>query len=347
MQPDERTLMNQSNVRQSNFELLRIISILGVLCLHISGFFSTSTYPYDYFQINIIYSIFNICVTCFILISGYFGIIRKGEHLFHLWCIVIFYSILSIIIFTIFKIPISLEDFIKSLIPTISGKYWFFSPYINHFIDTLSQNQFKKFLLLLISIFYIAPTFFYFEITKDLGKGFINFFIVYLIGRYISLYKREIKCKNKSLVLLFSGIICLSFILNQISSYFKGVAFTPFSRDNSLSILIAAICIFYLFSRLHFYSKIINRIAANTFSIYISEVILRYTLPLGLASSFLFETPYIIPFILFSSLALFMICSILEFIRKLLFYRLEFIAYIKVSSFMNKLFEKIINNHHQ
>ena len=104
-------------------------------------------------------------------------------------------------------------------------------------------------------VFYLFPTFFFFEIIKDNGKGPVNMFIVYLIGCYIA------------------------------ASLLRHRSFAPFARDNSLFMLAGAIALFAVIRNCHFHSKAINFLAQNIFAVYIGEVILRRLaiihLPLG------------------------------------------------------------------
>lgn len=128
------------------------------------------------------------------------SITLKRDKLFSLWCIVIFYSLADAAVSYSIGTPLTLSELFKSIFPTITGKYWFFttymllaifSPYINKIPQILPQKQFKNLLLLLIAVFYFFPTFFYFGINKDNGKGPVCMFIVYLIGRYIALHAKR------------------------------------------------------------------------------------------------------------------------------------------------------------
>lgn len=94
-----------------------------------------------------------------------------------------------------------LEAVIKSFFPVISRKYWFYScyvvlfllsPWLHAFITRLAEKSFRRFLLLLLVLFSVLPTFFYFEILPDNGKGLGQMIMIYLIGRYISLYRNNL-----------------------------------------------------------------------------------------------------------------------------------------------------------
>lgn len=156
--------------RNSSLELLRIFCILGILCMHLCGTFSESGNIVTLIQLNAVNSLFNICVSIFILISGYFGITRRIDKMFSLWCTVVFYSILGAAVPILLGNPPELTFLFKSLFPTVTGKYWYFttylilwlfSPYLNRISEALTQRHFKILLLLLVLVFYVFPTFFY------------------------------------------------------------------------------------------------------------------------------------------------------------------------------------------
>ena len=63
-----------SKDRSSNFELLRLLCIFGILMMHTFGGIDTSVSFFNTEIHVLVNSIFNMGVTCFILLSGYFGI---------------------------------------------------------------------------------------------------------------------------------------------------------------------------------------------------------------------------------------------------------------------------------
>lgn len=324
--------MNTSK-RNSGIELLRIFCILGILCMHLSGIFIKSNNTLTLIQLNIINSLFNTCVTCFILISGYFGITRNFRKIFSLWCIVIFYSLCSAL-FSILTSGLDLVFIFKSLFPTITGKYWYyttyivlvlFAPYINQIPIKLSKKGFQSLLLLLIAIFYIFPTFFYFEILKDNGKGPVNMLIVYLIGRYICLHKSLINRSKSILCFIISSFF--AFLLNLATSIIRGCSFAPFARDNSIFMLTGAVSLFLIFNGIVFSSNFINKCCKNIFAVYISESILRNIINTCFPLTFLDGKPYMLVTLLSLSILCFIVLTFIEYLRKVIFYYPENFIY--------------------
>ncbi len=335
--------MNRTE-RNSSLELLRIFCMLGILCMHLCGTFSSSGNLVTLLQINAVNSLFNICVSIFILISGYFGITRRIDKMFSLWCIVIFYSILGAAVPILLGNPPELTFLFKSFFPTVTGKYWYFttyfilwlfSTYLNRIAETLTQKQFKILLLLLVLVFYAFPTFFYFEIIKDNGKGPVNMLIVYLIGRYLNKYPLHHSTWKK--VCCFFLSVTAAFALNFTTSLLRGRAFAPFARDNSLFMLCGAVCCFLCFKEKEIHSAFINLISKNIFAVYISEVILRNIIHDYSIISFLDGKWYLFFTVFGLSLVIFTVCSLFENLRKLVFGWLE----KKLSAILQGLWSRI------
>lgn len=266
--------------RNSNFELLRLVAMFMIIFIHANmylPYFCTGGY-YTFFN-GLVNGICNVGVTLFILISGYFGIQFKIEKLVKMECMMISYSLLETLML-FWMMPeemrgvVLLEQIIKSCFPFISRKYWFyscyvclmlFSGYIQKFIDILEQKKFKHFLLLLIVLFSVLPTLFYFELSPDNGKGLIQMIMIYLLGRYIRLYVNR-KLSWKAVVVL--GICWL---LNGISHEMPlriGEVYHHLCKDNSVTNLIMAIILFLIFRNIKIESSKINRVSQYVFAVF-------------------------------------------------------------------------------
>ena len=85
--------------RLNNFELLRILSMLMVVFLHVLSFTGLlskhSNGGFNYYIVWGLESLSFVAVNCFVLISGYFLIDSsfKWKKIFKLWLKVFFYSI--------------------------------------------------------------------------------------------------------------------------------------------------------------------------------------------------------------------------------------------------------------
>ena len=160
--------------RQSNLELLRIISILFVLIVHFD--FGTFGVPVHADLLNskstaivkcLIECFAIIGVNAFVLISGYFGVKIKINSVMNLLFQCFFYSVILYIVlwilgFVDFNAKRMLQKFLF-----VTESNWFiscylgllvFSPMVNNFIDSVKRRKLELFI---ISIFLFQSYFGY------------------------------------------------------------------------------------------------------------------------------------------------------------------------------------------
>ena len=273
--------MMEKQIRNSNHELLRIIAMYMIVFIHANmylNFFCTGSIRT--ICNGLVNGICNIGVSCFILISGYYGIKFDVGKIVKMECMMITYSLLeTIILYVAFPEQmcgsVLLEQLVKSVIPFISRKYWFyscylclicFSGYIQKFIDYLSREEFKKFLGLCLLLFSVLPTLFYFELVPDNGKGLIQMVMVYMMGRYIRMYK-DVALPKKKAILLFVILWMINGVSHELPIRVGGIYF-HLCRDNSISNLIMAVILFYLFKEIKWQSTLVNRLASCVFAVF-------------------------------------------------------------------------------
>ena len=105
--------------RSSNFELLRLLCIFGILVMHTFAGIDTAASPGNMLANVFANSLFNTGVTCFILLSGYFGIRFDLKKLIGLDLMVIFFTVVGTVALGDFGV----KDLIKSCIPVLSRRY--------------------------------------------------------------------------------------------------------------------------------------------------------------------------------------------------------------------------------
>lgn len=197
--------LNRKRTRDSNLELLRIISMFLVMFVHYLPLREPTTAEMVIIRpskalLNLeFHSIAIICVNCFILISGYFGIRWKWKSFANLLWQLLFWAIIGYFIaayliepFITLNQEYSLKQFLKSFLDYYQGR-WFvsayltlyiFSPVINAYIDRASTQDFSKFII----IFYAFSTIYgYFirSIEFNTGLSAISLFGIYMIGAWL------------------------------------------------------------------------------------------------------------------------------------------------------------------
>lgn len=277
-------------------------------------------------------SIFNMGVSIFMFISGYFGMSGDSRKVIKMECVILFYSLASECISQLIS-GISFKNIIVACLPVFGNRYWFISAYIlilvfSNYINLLFEKTDKKWLarllLLMVWVFNIVPTIIQKDITGNKGKGPLNLLVVYMLGRYVKKYidgKYKIpylKVALCSLIIEFFLNICLTFILGGV-----GVK-ASFARDYSIFILIAAICVFMLFKEMTFYSKTINSIASHVISIYLFESAVREFIKYYIFDLVYLENTFYLPLVVvIEAVLISAICIIIDFLRSLIFSRIE------------------------
>lgn len=266
--------------RNSNIELLRILAMFMIIFIHANMYlFQFVGGRSAVFFNGMVNGVCNIGVTCFMLISGYFGMKFDPGKFVRMECMMITYSLAETVLLCV-MVPQQmqgaalLEQLAKSFLPFITRNHWFyscyicllfFSGYIQKFIEHLTKEEFERLLLLLLVLFSVLPTLFYFELIPDNGKGLVHMIMIYMIGRYIRMYK-DVKMPRKAL-LLFVVLWIINGISHEIPIQIGGI-YHHFCKDNSITNLTMAVIIFYLFKELKFQSAFINRAAGSAFAVF-------------------------------------------------------------------------------
>ena len=327
---NRRDLSIQNKERNSSFELLRIFCIFGIVFMHsLSHVWLDRRFIFLSVAEN---SLFNIGVTVFILISGYFGVTLSVKKILYIEALAIFGGILNLLMTFIRGEEFGFFFIIYNIFPIVSRQYWFLtcyvclillSPLLNHLVVSLPQKHLLYLNLLLIILFYVCPTFFYYEITPDSGKGLLNMITVYFLGRYLKLYP----INRKRRFWMFLGIVFygVTFLANFAFLIFTSRVELPYTRDNSFFVLGLAVSVFLLFEKESYISNPINKAAKYVLPVYVyNHLVLKYFLPQNTAERLLsVNIPKGAFYIVLNVLLAILICVVIEFLRSLIFSPIE------------------------
>lgn len=187
-------------MRKSNFELLRLFCIFGIVVMHAMGNIDTSLSVWNTESHIFVNALFNTGVTCFILISGYFGIKFRLEKLIEMDFMVIFYTVAGVAV----RGDLKAKELILACFPIITRHYWFIScyfalcflaPLLNALAEKIKKENFERLLVTMLLLFSVIPTITTYDIMQDSGKGLVDFVMIYLIGRYLSKYPVRLQKK--------------------------------------------------------------------------------------------------------------------------------------------------------
>ncbi len=336
----EKTLSKQ---RESGFELLRILCITGIIFMHTFGPLNDSLGVLNREVSIFINAVANTGVTCFILISGWFGIRFDLEKLIRLDLVIIFYTLAG----TLLSGDIGIKSLILSCIPILSRRYWFLSCYfalclLSVFLNQLAEKAGKKLLggilLLMLFLFSFLPTFFYYELIPDGGKGLVQMVMVYLIGRYLRLTLTKPLRRGRILILYLLSTAVI-FAANSALSFVKGTQMGMFARDNSLFIIASSVLLLLLFRELHFHCPVVNHLAGNVMPLYVFESFVRICiLNRFISLSAHTGSPLLIVYVTGYVLLTVAICMAVNELRRLSFAHLDNL----IASFLMKLYRAAV-----
>ena len=187
-------LVEKKNTRESNFELLRIITMIMIVIYHMmlyGGFTDIGKYTTNKLIAQFFMFGGKLGVNIYILMMGFFMVESKIKikKIFKLTFQMIFYSVLFALI-TKIRLNISFKELyiIKYFFPNYHLSYWFvtmyilvyiISPFNNKMIKSLEKENCRKLIILLTFLISIIPT-----VIKKYDSNISNF-LTWFIYLYI------------------------------------------------------------------------------------------------------------------------------------------------------------------
>ena len=293
-------------VRQSNYELMRILLMFMVIFWHmiVNIVFGCNITKSSSILWQFLHFLLEIHINAFILLTGYFQCKKEKIEISKVLKInnqAYFYKIVFLIFFLSFSIiPLTRVEIFWAIQPiTLFKQYWYISiylmlhmvsPFLNVLLNTLSRKSHFQLITILFFTSSILPCF-----TKELvfnnNKGFslLNFILLYIIGAYLRKYPIEksylfSKLTSNSRKILFIFIYFSLAFLNLLIFYFQiplAETTNPLLNEiasiidnmhiayNNPILILQAIFFFLYFGELKIYSKIINFISIRTLDIYL------------------------------------------------------------------------------
>lgn len=272
--------------RDSNMELLRIISMILVLATHACyvsldppTHADIETSFVSSFMRSLSESLSDVGVNTFVLISGWYGIRSKFSRFVGFIFQIYFIEILLYVIMRLFALtdPININGLIDLFLFRY-GTYWFvkayivlflFAPVLNAFVDNCSRVQLKYFLI----SFYIAQTIYGFY--NNLGwfsSGYspLSFMGLYVLARYMRLYPNRFVQFNKYVdILLYLTISLVVTICSLSMVYYSGKVGTVLYQNSSPFMILSSVYFFLFFTKFSFKSYFVNWVSASCFAAYI------------------------------------------------------------------------------
>lgn len=360
--------MESKKIRQSNYELMRIVSMFFIVIWHIiihSGLMY-NTSPMISNILQFILFIIIVHVNSFVLITGYFQYDKKFslKKFLAVYMPSWFYKIvIPIILMCLGIITLGKWDIFQAINP-IGYSYWFIltylllylvSPYLNIIIKQLNKKQHLNLLILLFVLFSILPFITNQVYGPNNGTNIIQFIMLYFIGAYLRKYPIEKLNSKKILLIGFIGCIIINFGLYLTTNVISDTNHTTLkSITNAIQInltsysnpivIIQTIIYFLFFGTFSFKNKFINSVSPLMFGVYLihDNKYIReplYNQLFDLQNHFWYNNLTIIIYIMLIAISIFISCTIIEKLRQLSSNKIQKLSFIKKIS--SKFYEKI------
>lgn len=231
--------MKEKTKRNSSIELLRIISMIGVVILHYNNASMGGALgmvldgsPNQYY-LYLIESLFVCAVNVFVMISAYFLACNQNRKLIKILELFVQVIVFNLV-FYVFGVlrghkVFTVSSLISSLLPTnyfliLYSVLYIISPYLNLIIKQLNKEQFKRLLIILMLIFSVWTI--VIDVAENItgntylglstigmygsqyGYTIINFVLVYFVGAYLRVNKITLSKKKAGMWI----IRCLAFL---------------------------------------------------------------------------------------------------------------------------------------
>lgn len=277
------------STRNSSVELLRILSMLTIVGVHYLGNNSlnelSNSFTVEGEFFIIIKTLLNYGVNIFVIISGYYfsdktecSVRKVVKLLFD----VSFYGFCMYLISILVGVnSFSISGLGKSVFPLFAGYRWFIkayivmyllSPFVAKLLCHISQKAHLS--LIVVSGLFLSlwPYFLPSPPIDDYGFSFVNFILLFIIAGYLRKYINIIKAGY--CVLLFLGCTAVTVSLQTlkcagITGFGIGSIASYSLAHNSPFNILACCCVFLLFVKRSYYSKVINFFAASAFAVYL------------------------------------------------------------------------------
>lgn len=356
----------ERKVRLYGLDVLRVISMLGIIGLHVLGFGGVLggasggiNYVTTLFVDILVYASVNI----FAMLTGFLNVDKKkysSASLIKLLLTVAFWCIMITVAFFIIKPEIFMNNklmLVYGVFPPIAGRYWYITsyvlvffvmPYLNCMVENLDKKKHATLLGILFVLLSVFTTFGLYEYFK-VANGYSPWWLIfcYLIGAYIKKYGNIFgKSKLKKTIILVLNIVALLIfstlcrkIIGITGSLFYSYV-SPFTVVNSIIILE----MFYdVTVKEGVFRKVILSLSAVSFGVYIihSHILIFDNLITGHFSWVGQLNPILCILSIFGVFAgIYAICWLLEIIRQMLF-KVLFID--KLANVIGEKLNKILN----
>lgn len=337
--------------RNYGLDLLRILSMFFIVNLHVLGqggaMVKIVGRPEAYYAAWFLETCAYCAVDLYGLISGYVGVdsTYRPARILELWFQVFFYSAGITLVYWILAPGLLVEGSLwKAILPVSWKTYWYFSsyvgvfflmPYLNKLVNSLTEKEARRLALTLFLVFSVGTAVPKVNSVDFLqligGYSFAWLLVLYLFGACLK------KCnfrrwKSSRYLLTYFGLVTFSWLFKiVVENYTReiygearfGRLFTGYAAP---TIFLSGVCLFLVFEHLKIKSgkvqKWIAFVSPLAFSVYLihTQPQIWANVMKGLFSQFRYLPWWaIIPASLAGAAAVYVVCTLIDVVRKWLF----------------------------
>jgi len=343
-------IKNLQETRKYGLDLLKIISMINIINLHINLFLPYSKIKIKSLKFKPIYRLEAFSywpVDAFGLISGIVGYKKyKFLNMIYLWFIAVFYSLFfSIILY--YKSKIKKADLILSFFPLGLKRNWYvngyifmyyFLPFVTNSISLINKRLYGKIVFHFFFIYSIYYTIIKYNIKKAnfnsnfnfINEGYTSFWllILYIVGGYIGKFYTYKNIKLNIiylLIYLISSLITSEYLFYSIRKY--KVKNEIFLSYNSPTVILQALSLALFFNRIKINNKYLIKVISFFYPLNFSVNIIhtRFFFSKIQSSLNLFKyikslTPSYLFFKIYGiSIVIYFVCTFIDYFRALVF----------------------------
>ena len=327
--------------RNSSIELLRIIAMFMILMYHfiVHNGYDVLKLPLGperiFFQL-IMQGGGKIGVVIFFSISAWFFLDREQtikSNLRRVWIMereLLFWSLILMAFYLVFdRADLGMKLMVKSFMPLSMNVWWYATayaiflallPFLSKGLKALGEKYHLALAVTMLAIWGLTS---FIPGMIGISDGFFGFIYLFVLISAYKWYLRPLSIKQTwALTAVGVGFVLLYTAVSTVLGLFgvsKGIFITG---DWKLPVVMIGFGMFLLFDRVTFHSRVINRIAQSAFAVYLitdyaaSEKLLWVRL-FNLKN--LYQQPLAMVQILGILLAIYVVCTLLDFIRQALF----------------------------
>lgn len=199
--------------RNSSVELFRILATFLVLIVHCNGWFVGMPTSFVWKSVSaftvgqtLIESFSCVCVNCFLVISGYYGIKFKYRSVWNMFVLLLSIYVPFCIVQMLYAGDFNVKQLLLSFFAFSRESYFvqcylmltFLSPVLNSFIEKYNRHILKY-------VFVFWGIEIYFECLRgneslgfNDGYSVIHFILIYMLGRCLFLYRDKVLKINRN-----------------------------------------------------------------------------------------------------------------------------------------------------